>query len=62
MFHVKPWNKLPTTCIFNWGPCFYMVQFIRDSSFMQGRTQVGSEGARAPLNGNRLNKFVADIC
>ena len=49
MFHVKPWNKLPTTCIFNWGPCFYMVQFIRDSSFMQGRTQVGSEGARAPL-------------
>jgi len=26
-----------------------MVQFIRDSSFMQGRTQVGSEGARAPL-------------
>jgi len=26
-------NKLPTTCI-NWGPCFCMVQFIRDSSLV----------------------------
>jgi len=34
MFHVKALNKLPTTCILNWGPCFCMVQFIRDSSFM----------------------------
>ena len=22
MFHVKPLNKLPTTCILNWGPLF----------------------------------------
>jgi len=35
MFHVKPLNKLPTTCILNWGPCFCMVQCIRDSSFVQ---------------------------
>jgi len=35
MFHVKTLNKLPTTCILNWGPYFCMVQFIRDSSFMQ---------------------------
>ena len=34
MFYVKPLNKLPTTYILNWGPCFCMVQFIRDSSFM----------------------------
>ena len=35
MFHVKPLNKIPTTCILNWGPCFCMVQCIRDSSFVQ---------------------------
>jgi len=34
MFHVKPLNKLLTTCILNRGPCFCMVQFIRDSSFV----------------------------
>ena len=33
MFHVKPLNKLPTTCILNWGSWFCMVQFIRDCSF-----------------------------
>jgi len=35
MFHEKPQNKLLTTCILNWGPCFCVVQFIRDSSFVQ---------------------------
>jgi len=34
MFHVKPLNKLPTTCILNWGPCFCMVQCIRDDCFV----------------------------
>ena len=34
MFHVKPLNKLLTTCILNGGPCFCTVQFIRDSSFV----------------------------
>ena len=48
MFHVKHLNKLPTTCILNWGPCFYIVQFVRDSSFMQGCTQGGAEVTRAP--------------
>jgi len=34
MFHVKHMNKLLTTYILNWGPCFCMVQCIRDSSFV----------------------------
>jgi len=34
MFLVKPENKLPTTYILNWAPCFCMVQCIRDSSFV----------------------------
>jgi len=34
MFHVKPMNKLPTTCSLNRAPCFCMVQCIRDSSFV----------------------------
>ena len=36
MFHVTPLDKLLTTsaCILNWGPCFCMFQFIRDSSFV----------------------------
>jgi len=34
MFHVKRLNKLLTACILNWGPCFCMVWFIRDSSFV----------------------------
>jgi len=35
MFHVKALDKLPTTCMLNWGTCFCMVQRIRDSSFVQ---------------------------
>jgi len=35
MFYVKPLNNLPITSILNWGPCFCMVQFIHDSSFIQ---------------------------
>jgi len=34
MFHAKRLNKLLTTCILNRGPCFCMVQFVRDSSFV----------------------------
>jgi len=34
MVHVKPLDKLPTPCILNWGPCFCMVQYIPDSSFV----------------------------
>jgi len=34
MFHVKPLNKVLTTCILNLDPCFCIVQFIRDSSFV----------------------------
>jgi len=34
MFHAKPLNKLLATCMSNWGPCFCMVQFIRDSSLV----------------------------
>ena len=35
MFSVKRRNKLLTTCILNWGPCFCMIQFIRDSSCVE---------------------------
>jgi len=35
MFYVKPLNKVLTTCILNGGPCFRLVQFMRDSSFVQ---------------------------
>jgi len=26
-------NKLLTTCIASWAPCFYMFQFLRNNSF-----------------------------
>jgi len=35
LFRVKPMNNISTTCILNRGPCFCMVQCIRDSSFVE---------------------------